>query len=138
MIRRPPRSTLFPYTTLFRSRQVPPGLDMVVLPDHLDALLTRHMADADVLAGMVRRPPVAELDELEIVVDAVLVHVVQVGEAPVGPLERLARRLAAELVGYQPAVDVLVPVHIVPHVELTHPDRLKPLAGGMLRPQQDL
>src|SRR2546430_10096246 len=25
MIRRPPRSTLFPYTTLFRSRSPPPG-----------------------------------------------------------------------------------------------------------------
>src|SRR2546430_1978941 len=25
MIRRPPRSTLFPYTTLFRSRELPPG-----------------------------------------------------------------------------------------------------------------
>src|SRR5437899_8789143 len=25
MIRRPPRSTLFPYTTLFRSRHQPPG-----------------------------------------------------------------------------------------------------------------
>src|SRR5438067_6763451 len=25
MIRRPPRSTLFPYTTLFRSRRCPPG-----------------------------------------------------------------------------------------------------------------
>src|SRR5260370_21207968 len=25
MIRRPPRSTLFPYTTLFRSRRSPPG-----------------------------------------------------------------------------------------------------------------
>src|SRR3712207_7018934 len=25
MIRRPPRSTLFPYTTLFRSRDPPPG-----------------------------------------------------------------------------------------------------------------
>src|SRR2546422_8671626 len=27
MIRRPPRSTLFPYTTLFRSRPGAPGLD---------------------------------------------------------------------------------------------------------------
>src|SRR5438445_6285376 len=27
MIRRPPRSTLFPYTTLFRSRRDPSGLD---------------------------------------------------------------------------------------------------------------
>src|SRR3712207_8288956 len=40
MIRRPPRSTLFPYTTLFRSRvhrqptpgDEPPGPDRVVLP----------------------------------------------------------------------------------------------------------
>src|SRR2546430_10293130 len=31
MIRRPPRSTLFPYTTLFRSE-----LDVEVLPDRLD------------------------------------------------------------------------------------------------------
>src|SRR3712207_7158214 len=28
MIRRPPRSTLFPYTTLFRSRLVPPPVDV--------------------------------------------------------------------------------------------------------------
>src|SRR3712207_8868169 len=27
MIRRPPRSTLFPYTTLFRSRHLVPGMD---------------------------------------------------------------------------------------------------------------
>src|SRR3712207_9327957 len=31
MIRRPPRSTLFPYTTLFRSEQWHAGLDLVVL-----------------------------------------------------------------------------------------------------------
>src|SRR3712207_7189922 len=30
MIRRPPRSTLFPYTTLFRSQGVPPGRAGVV------------------------------------------------------------------------------------------------------------
>src|SRR5689334_23579354 len=34
MIRRPPRSTLFPYTTLFRSRQhLPAGLAVLVPPD---------------------------------------------------------------------------------------------------------
>src|SRR2546427_5090053 len=33
MIRRPPRSTLFPYTTLFRSRR----LDRVILTPHLAA-----------------------------------------------------------------------------------------------------
>src|SRR5256886_17431729 len=29
MIRRPPRSTLFPYTTLFRATEVAPGLPLV-------------------------------------------------------------------------------------------------------------
>src|SRR3712207_6867647 len=39
MIRRPPRSTLFPYTTLFRSRVVPPGVEEVLrVVDHLLAL----------------------------------------------------------------------------------------------------
>src|SRR5262245_53226923 len=33
MIRRPPRSTLFPYTTLFRSLGRYPGNSIVVLPD---------------------------------------------------------------------------------------------------------
>src|SRR2546429_9980691 len=32
MIRRPPRSTLFPYTTLFRSRQQRPQMDFFVAP----------------------------------------------------------------------------------------------------------
>src|SRR5689334_24470596 len=40
MIRRPPRSTLFPYTTLFRSRRMPsqdeqlPPINRVPNPDH--------------------------------------------------------------------------------------------------------
>src|SRR3712207_9282620 len=48
MIRRPPRSTLFPYTTLFRSR--PDG----VLAD----LVERHHRDADDLDGRVAATPV--------------------------------------------------------------------------------
>src|SRR2546426_5578166 len=32
MIRRPPRSTLFPYTTLFRSRRLEPRARQVALP----------------------------------------------------------------------------------------------------------
>src|SRR3990167_2912037 len=35
MIRRPPRSTLFPYTTLFRSVQLGAWLDLVVRQDFL-------------------------------------------------------------------------------------------------------
>src|SRR3712207_7924346 len=40
MIRRPPRSTLFPYTTLFRSREADRGRGAAVVllePDRLDA-----------------------------------------------------------------------------------------------------
>src|SRR2546429_7015353 len=32
MIRRPPRSTLFPYTTLFRSKDIPPPLEAIFGP----------------------------------------------------------------------------------------------------------
>src|SRR2546429_4487511 len=38
MIRRPPRSTLFPYTTLFRSRQHPGHLLLRVPPGRPDGL----------------------------------------------------------------------------------------------------
>src|SRR3712207_8728968 len=64
MIRRPPRSTLFPYTTLFRSPRaaaagvpVParphrPGDHLALLGDHRHAQgRAAHPPDADVLAG---------------------------------------------------------------------------------------
>src|SRR3712207_6877094 len=35
MIRRPPRSTLFPYTTLFRSQHFPPGTVMKYIDPHI-------------------------------------------------------------------------------------------------------
>src|SRR2546430_10199914 len=37
MIRRPPRSTLFPYTTLFRSRQMLANTDRTIAPIDQDA-----------------------------------------------------------------------------------------------------
>src|SRR2546422_1238631 len=40
MIRRPPRSTLFPYTTLFRSDQLPEA-DLVVGADGVNSLVRR-------------------------------------------------------------------------------------------------
>src|SRR3712207_8113967 len=54
MIRRPPRSTLFPYTTLFRSGQGPAGLaghgiDVQQVPHHQVAVLVgedREIPDA--------------------------------------------------------------------------------------------
>src|SRR3712207_8078972 len=38
MIRRPPRSTLFPYTTLFRSRYAGEGVDFVVVRENIEDL----------------------------------------------------------------------------------------------------
>src|SRR5262245_64631154 len=47
MIRRPPRSTLFPYTTLFRSAAIV-GQRLVVLPDELPEVIDRAIALARV------------------------------------------------------------------------------------------
>src|SRR3712207_8752934 len=57
MIRRPPRSTLFPYTTLFRSRQVLRALieDLLQLLAKVLAHICADVADnllADVVAGV--------------------------------------------------------------------------------------
>src|SRR2546430_6343671 len=41
MIRRPPRSTLFPYTTLFRSQRPDPRPQLVLDPQHDVACLRR-------------------------------------------------------------------------------------------------
>src|SRR3989454_5422964 len=53
MIRRPPRSTLFPYTTLFRSHEAqglgPPGLGIHVQRQHRPEDLLAHGAVAGVL-----------------------------------------------------------------------------------------
>src|SRR5260370_29396963 len=54
MIRRPPRSTLFPYTTLFRSALVVFPELLEILPDRLDE------DDLDVPARLVRREPFPE------------------------------------------------------------------------------
>src|ERR1039457_3239655 len=57
MIRRPPRSTLFPYTTLFRSHQnrvLPPGVDIEPVYDRADLVkLTTHTVMESLLVGMI-------------------------------------------------------------------------------------
>src|SRR2546422_7130462 len=58
MIRRPPRSTLFPYTTLFRSR-------LLLLPDDTLALL--HEADGHRIRDAVGRRLVGVEDAVELV-----------------------------------------------------------------------
>src|SRR5256885_6727861 len=59
MIRRPPRSTLFPYTTLFRSACVTPGHDLAVVMEEGDQRAHRERSQCrDVAADVVaeRRP----------------------------------------------------------------------------------
>src|SRR3712207_9559766 len=48
MIRRPPRSTLFPYTTLFRSDQALSNLDKQGKPQYADVILTSMVKKVDV------------------------------------------------------------------------------------------
>src|SRR3712207_9056957 len=50
MIRRPPRSTLFPYTTLFRS---PKGHVLAIEPSEHDARLLRHNIEMNGLGNRV-------------------------------------------------------------------------------------
>src|SRR2546423_7039124 len=75
MIRRPPRSTLFPYTTLFRSRRDTspgePSVKVLVLPEHPlrdgHELGVRVQKRLDALAGQVLNgyaQPVRALPEL--------------------------------------------------------------------------
>src|SRR3712207_8918235 len=66
MIRRPPRSTLFPYTTLFRSPQADP---FDPLPDRLDALGEPGVEDDGDRVGVV-----PEVDELVVAVPVVRVR----------------------------------------------------------------
>src|SRR5205809_5913766 len=62
IIRRPPSSTLFPYTTLFRSRQLPP-LERVPLRDRADMSLyaiTREAGPGWASGGIFEQPAVSE------------------------------------------------------------------------------
>src|SRR5688500_19352742 len=54
MIRRPPRSTLFPYTTLFRSRSSRTGLDMSHILFMVEILLLNKIDRKSGSAGMPR------------------------------------------------------------------------------------
>src|SRR3712207_8522752 len=48
MIRRPPRSTLFPYTTLFRSKEVLYGHAVVIENDKIQAIVREQDLDANI------------------------------------------------------------------------------------------
>src|SRR5256885_3501260 len=64
MIRRPPRSTLFPYTTLFRSGDTEADLDQSgLLREHVDYPIRRH-ADPDLSSTITNRDTAAGLTEL--------------------------------------------------------------------------
>src|SRR2546429_2694185 len=57
MIRRPPRSTLFPYTTLFRSGEPVIELpsDLYIPPDALEVMLEAFEGPLDLLLYLIRK-----------------------------------------------------------------------------------
>src|SRR5258708_19959527 len=60
MIRRPPRSTLFPYTTLFRSRRDDTGTSGLMARDRLAQIAATQGRDADarkLLAEVLQKNP---------------------------------------------------------------------------------
>src|SRR3712207_8146341 len=59
MIRRPPRSTLFPYTTLFRSK----GLDLTVNKGEIHALMGPNGSGKSTLANVIMGQPNLEITE---------------------------------------------------------------------------
>src|SRR2546427_8500536 len=56
MIRRPPRSTLFPYTTLFRSLLLAATIDTLIPRDWLVRVLGSRAARSSILGGLIAFP----------------------------------------------------------------------------------
>src|SRR2546430_10615143 len=65
MIRRPPRSTLFPYTTLFRSRQLSRILDLVDQLDTVDTADIEPLAHPLELTARLREDRIIEQNQRE-------------------------------------------------------------------------
>src|SRR2546425_5575621 len=63
MIRRPPRSTLFPYTTLFRSHRTPTGRRRVASADLAEFLRAHSMPVPNELSGARERPVVVVIED---------------------------------------------------------------------------
>src|SRR3712207_7729571 len=90
MIRRPPRSTLFPYTTLFRSRDAkfPPSFDAVFRSEGMTILRTPYRApNANAVAERWVRSARAEC----------LDHLLILGEAHLGRVLRRSEEHTSEL-----------------------------------------
>src|SRR3712207_7088944 len=61
MIRRPPRSTLFPYTTLFRSRSSPSKINSEDIEDTTDTISGKELAtSSSFLENILTLPPRSE------------------------------------------------------------------------------
>src|SRR5258708_34530873 len=81
MIRRPPRSTLFPYTTLFRSLFAEAGADIITIHEEAGPHLHRslqHIKSLGKKAGVALNPstPVDGLEYVMDMVDLILVMTV--------------------------------------------------------------
>src|SRR3989441_3827317 len=102
MIRRPPRSTLFPYTTLFRSHDhlVDPGGDPFHLGEDVREIVERLDARAQALAVVDRRSEehTSELQSLAYLVCRLLLEKKKEMACPKGLPSMKRRRIAWDLV----------------------------------------
>src|SRR2546427_3319169 len=91
MIRRPPRSTLFPYTTLFRSRRLRTGLDGTPMPSFSDLIDQKFLTDEQLwrLAQYVRSLSPAETPDVRDVIHAAQIA----GALPAAPDDSAWARL---------------------------------------------
>src|SRR3989454_7844802 len=125
MIRRPPRSTLFPYTTLFRSRAV--DRDTAALGDVSHHQVARHRLAA---LSVPHHQPVHPLDlDAPSQADA-LHHAAEGGR--LGRLELLGRQIGVQRPHHRPERDVAPPER---RLELLRrPDRQ--IGRGALQPRR--
>src|SRR3712207_7968856 len=80
MIRRPPRSTLFPYTTLFRSIRADPQLSHISLAnERAGAALNRFLGES--------RAPIEDYDRITLEADQVLQKLAQRSEEHTSELQ---------------------------------------------------
>jgi hypothetical protein len=94
------------------AHQIFRGLDEIMLAHQRLGLVASQSAVSYVLAGMVGGPPVAELEHLEVLMDAVDHSFVDAHVVAVSPFRRLRHRLEAVL-ARDAEVLFRVPVEIV-------------------------
>src|SRR5258707_1266704 len=81
---------------------------------------------------MVGAAAIAELDVFQVIVDAVLMHVVEIGHATIGPLERYLADLEPVALDHQLGVLIGFPIDIIAEIEAAYVDLEQRLVARIL------